>query len=209
MTKEDGWENQVFVNMLRYEEGKRNNWTMSVTDMEGDSIKDYEVTVTGSETEGFHAVLKHVPARITPDPEAEYYTIRYKLNGGSFDGNMEDIIEKYQAGSTITIHEAPVRDGYTFLYWKGSEYQPGDTYTVTEDHVFTAQWKKNSYPSEPDDPDDPDKPDKPTKPDTPDRGDPPAGNNTHTGDDNMLILWVALLLTSLLGIAGVIARYRR
>ena len=46
----------------------------------------------------------------------------------------------HKEGDVITIHEAPVREGYTFSYWKGSEYKPGDTYTVTGDHTFTAVW---------------------------------------------------------------------
>ena len=51
-------------------------------------------------------------------------------------------MEEHKPGETISVHEAPIREGYTFSYWKGSEYQPGDKYTVTEDHTFTAQWKK-------------------------------------------------------------------
>lgn len=50
--------------------------------------------------------------------------------------------------------DAPKREGYTFVCWKGSEYQPGDKYTVAEDHIFTAEWKKNDS-GKPDDPDDP------------------------------------------------------
>ena len=40
----------------------------------------------------------------------------------------DDIIEKYPAGTVISIHEAPVREG--FYYWKGSEYQPGDESSI-------------------------------------------------------------------------------
>ncbi|MDO5132697.1 MAG: InlB B-repeat-containing protein, partial [Eubacteriales bacterium] len=78
-----------------------------------------------------------------PTPVAPVsYDIRYNLNGGSYDGSTEDIVEQYPVGTVITIHEAPERDGYTFDYWKGSAYQPGDKYTVTGDHVFEAQWKE-------------------------------------------------------------------
>ncbi|MBP3883945.1 MAG: InlB B-repeat-containing protein [Olsenella sp.] len=52
-------------------------------------------------------------------------------------------METYPGGREIRIHEAPTREGYTFDYWKGSAYQPGDAYTVTEDHTFVAQWKRN------------------------------------------------------------------
>ena len=76
--------------------------------------------------------------------QEDLVTITYKLNGGSYNGDTSDIIEKYPKGVVINIHEAPVRNGYTFLYWKGSEFDPGDEYTVTEDHEFVAQWKEGS-----------------------------------------------------------------
>ncbi len=41
----------------------------------------------------------------------------------------------------IDIPETPVREGYTFKYWKGSEYYPGDRYMVEDDHTFTAVWE--------------------------------------------------------------------
>ena len=66
--------------------------------------------------------------------------ITYVLNGGSYNGSKADIVEYYAAGTVITIHEAPVRSGHKFLYWKGSSYMPGDRYTVTADHTFTAIW---------------------------------------------------------------------
>ena len=82
----------------------------------------------------------------TPTPGVEY-KITYKLNGGSFQGSTADIVETYADGTSIKIHEAPVREGYEFQYWEGSEYQPGDNYTVTGDHVFTAQWKEKAAPA--------------------------------------------------------------
>ena len=51
-------------------------------------------------------------------------------------------------GDVISILEAPERDGYTFRYWKGSRYQPGDKYTVCGDHTFTAVWKQDAKKSE-------------------------------------------------------------
>ena len=33
------------------------------------------------------------------------------------------------------------------MYWEGSEHHPGDRYTVTGDHTFTAQWRREDpYP---------------------------------------------------------------
>ena len=37
--------------------------------------------------------------------------------------------------------KAPTRSGYTFQYWEGSSYQPGDSYTVKGNHTFTAIWE--------------------------------------------------------------------
>lgn len=76
--------------------------------------------------------------------EEEVYTITYDLNGGNFDGSTEDIIGVYPDGTVITAHDAPVRKGYEFLYWKGSIIHPGDPFTITEDHTLVAQWRKKS-----------------------------------------------------------------
>ena len=70
----------------------------------------------------------------------ETSSITYDLNGGSYNGSTDNIVEKHKTGDVITVHEAPVREGYTFSYWKGSEYHPGETYVVNGDHTFTAVW---------------------------------------------------------------------
>ena len=55
-------------------------------------------------------------------------------------GNSKDIIEEHEDGSTILIHNAPdARANYKFLYWEGSEYYPGQEYTVEDNHTFTAK----------------------------------------------------------------------
>ena len=45
-------------------------------------------------------------------------------------------------GDIITILKAPKREGYSFQYWKGSKYNPGDKYEVVGSHTFTAIWEK-------------------------------------------------------------------
>jgi hypothetical protein len=115
-------------------------------------------------------------------PETERFTITYDLNGGSFGGSTEAIKEVHEKGTVISIHEAPVRKGYTFRYWKGSEYLPGDRYTVTEDHTFTAQWEKNG------------------------RG---GGSGTNTGDGAHPLLWIMLALIAALETAVIMIRRRR
>ena len=80
-----------------------------------------------------------------------------------------------------------MREGYIFLYWKGSEYQPGDKYTVTEDHTFEAQWEKKSDPAP-----------------IPVNPIPPK-----TADNSNIILWMVLMNTALLSFAAMIYLRRR
>jgi hypothetical protein len=47
-------------------------------------------------------------------------------------------------GDTIKLPGAPTREGYTFKFWKGSQYAAGADYKVEGDHVFTAEWEKNA-----------------------------------------------------------------
>ena len=70
--------------------------------------------------------------------------LEFDPNGGTWADGGSDVRE-YEAGleTDFDIIDAPTRDGYTFEYWEGSEYQPGQTYHADSDHVFTAKWKKN------------------------------------------------------------------
>lgn len=44
----------------------------------------------------------------------------------------------------VTVLQAPIREGYTFLYWKGSVYQPGDVLIANKkSYTLTAVWEKN------------------------------------------------------------------
>ena len=122
------------------------------------------------------------------------YKITYVLNGGVYNGSSDDIVEIYSAGEVISIHEAPTREGYVFDYWKGSEYQPSDKYTVVEDHVFTAQWKKAAKPDDDDG-----------------KKDNSGGKrgSARTGDPNDPMLWLMLLIASLAGLGGAYTVRRR
>lgn len=73
--------------------------------------------------------------------------ITYDPNGGAWgnDANKKEVV--VTKGTEIEIIEAPTREGHTFLYWKGSEFQPGDKYTANADHTFTAVWKENKSDS--------------------------------------------------------------
>lgn len=73
-----------------------------------------------------------------------YYVITFDPNGGILGDSAKPVSSNYAYGEEITIREAPSRADHAFQYWKGSKYQPGDKYTVTEDHTFVAQWKEKS-----------------------------------------------------------------
>ena len=53
------------------------------------------------------------------------YKITYDPNGGVFRGTGSKTVIEYDYGEVISIAEAATRDGYEFLYWKGSEFFPG------------------------------------------------------------------------------------
>ena len=89
------------------------------------------------------AVTGDATYKATYTETAKKGTLTFDCGGGTIDGKASLIIEA-NVGDVITIPEAPVRDGYTFKYWKGSEYYPGDKYTVEGDHAFTAVWEKGS-----------------------------------------------------------------
>ena len=70
-------------------------------------------------------------------------TLTFNLNGGTLDGKTGSFTIKAKVGDTIKLPGAPKREGYTFRFWKGSEYKAGADYKVKGDHTFTAEWVKN------------------------------------------------------------------
>lgn len=126
-------------------------------------------------------------------------TVTYKLAGGTYNGSTDDVVVEANAGDTITILDAPTREGYKFQYWKGSKYYPGDEYKVPLDgHEFTAVWAKTN-PGGGDDDSDSDKNDKKGK----------DGNGSSTGDEVGLIGIMALLAASIFGLYALTALRRR
>ena len=108
-------------------------------------------------------------------------TLTFDLAGGTLDGKTGIITVKANVGEVISIPAAPVREGYTFKYWKGSEYHPGDKYTVEGDHAFTAVWEKEAEKSS-------------------DSG----SKSPKTGDESHIGLWSVLLGASMLGLIMII-----
>ena len=122
-----------------------------------------------------HADTVATPAELTFD-----------LGGGTLDGKTGSITVNANVGQKINLPGAPTKEGYKFLYWKGSEYAAGAEYTVEGDHVFTAEWEEVKKEPE-------------TKPDT----------SPKTGDNNNAGLWAALMGGSLLAVILLITAGRK
>ena len=69
--------------------------------------------------------------------------LTFELAGGTLDGKTGTITIEVNVGDVIRLPGAPAREGYTFLYWKGSRYEAGAEYTVEGDHTFTAVWEED------------------------------------------------------------------
>lgn len=69
----------------------------------------------------------------------------FNANGGTFSDGTAKKSEAVQQGKNINILPAPTCEDYQFLNWAdaaGNTYNPGDTYTLNADTVFTAEWKQ-------------------------------------------------------------------
>jgi len=84
------------------------------------------------------------------------YTITYDPNGGTWkDGTSDKRTDTHSQDEKAIIWNAPEREGYTFVEWKGSSYQPAQEYNEKDaetgmyvDDVLVAQWKKNEAPAD-------------------------------------------------------------
>lgn len=93
------------------------------------------------------APTTEVPTTEAPTTENQKATISFDLAGGSLNGQTGTVNLEAEVGQTITLPEAPTREGYRFLHWKGSVYQAGAQYTVTGPKTFTAVWEPVAAPT--------------------------------------------------------------
>ena len=93
------------------------------------------------------APTTEVPTTEAPVTESQKATISFDLAGGSLNGQTGTVTLEARVGDVITLPEAPTREGYRFLYWKGSVYQPGANYTVTGPKTFVAVWEPVAVPT--------------------------------------------------------------
>ena len=72
--------------------------------------------------------------------------VSYDLNGGIAADGVDYSDKTVEVGTVVTVNEAPVRSGYTFIGWtaEGISYAAGDDVTVNDNITFVAQWSKNS-----------------------------------------------------------------
>ncbi len=84
-----------------------------------------------------------------PEPEKPIRQLTFDLNGGSLNGETGIVVINAKEGESITLPQAPTREGYRFTYWKGSKYMAGDSYLVQGDHGFTAQWEQTESNEKP------------------------------------------------------------
>ena len=105
---------------------------------------------SGWNTEADGSGSLHMPgARVWPEEDLLLYAmwstqgcrITFDPAGGTLNGQEGPFTLTCARGLAITIPEAPVREGWKFLYWQGSAYHPGEKYIVTGDHTFTARWE--------------------------------------------------------------------
>ncbi|MDD7401907.1 MAG: hypothetical protein SPK23_01880 [Eubacteriales bacterium] len=107
---------------------------------QADALKErYDLKVTGNDLDGWTVTLsaKEVlqeMAELTFDPAEGHWE----------NGSQDPVKMTAPVGESITIPAGPTLDGHNFLYWEGSLYHPGDSYTVVGDHTFTAHYEE--YP---------------------------------------------------------------
>ena len=75
----------------------------------------------------------------------EQFTVSFDLNGGTVcTRGAGDLTVSAATGQEITMPAAPWKDGRVFAGWlsslNGETLDAGDSYTVTANDTFTAQW---------------------------------------------------------------------
>ena len=134
------------------------------------------------------------PVNPGKDNESEKIRLAFKLNEGTWaDGSKEDKVLVVDKFSFVDIIAAPVREGYEFLYWKGSKYLPGDKYLAFEDHTFVAQWKKVAKAGSETAPEAPSQSDKSVESSKANDNKAAGNKTTKTGDTSYIAMTVGII----------------
>ena len=108
-------------------------------DVETPAIEHYTADV-----ERVKGTMGNTDVEVTVTYTGDPATITLDLGGGTLDGQTGTIEIPARYGDTIKLPTGiPTLEGYTFVCWRGSEYQPGQDYVVDGDHTLTAVFKKN------------------------------------------------------------------
>jgi uncharacterized repeat protein (TIGR02543 family) len=88
-------------------------------------------------------------ATMTANAKLITYSIAYDLGGGALANGVTNPSSYDVTSATITLNE-PIREGYTFIGWTGSNGNiPEKNLTINketpEDKSYTANWSINSY----------------------------------------------------------------
>ena len=79
------------------------------------------------------------------EPEdSDMVNITFNASGGKWPDNDPVKVVQAKKGDDVALLAAPVREGYTFQFWRGEAYLPGDTYKVEPGHTFVAVWASNT-----------------------------------------------------------------
>lgn len=115
---------------------------IQVTYKMSDELKDlYDFNVEKQVDDNGHITIALAATKKT-------YTISYDPAGGIWEDGSQNVKTVSDAKDLAqTILPAPSRPGYKFLYWKGSQFNPGQEYNQTNtyghytDHQLTAVWE--------------------------------------------------------------------
>lgn len=100
------------------------------------------LTASYTENKNYEVSVKNGDFTIRGPIPVKKAILTFDLAGGTLDGKTGTFTVEAEIGATIRLPEAPVRDGYRFRVWKGSEYEAGAQYKVEGDHTFTAKWEQ-------------------------------------------------------------------
>lgn len=140
-----------------------------------------EVTLTKDMT-----VYAKWNAKPNPPAPSQEFAITVNPKGGNWNGDTSIKTFMVKKGEYFTLPDAPTKDGYTFKYWRGSMFKPGDKYMVDGEHDFVAVWEKNKVT------DDKNNKDKDAK----DMNSKNMKNSPQTGDNTSLFSLIFILLLS-------------
>lgn len=149
-------------------------------------------------TEPVNEIILRGTKTSTTDKEAKVIT--FDANGGKWKDNTSIKTVEANKGEEIKILDAPSREGYVFDYWKGSEYYPGDTYKVEDNHTFTAVWKKDSKNPDNNTGENLNKPGEQSKSQNKNTTDNKAPN---TGDNQSIYIYLSLILVTALSVLAI------